>query len=187
MSFLGRPASAPTADQESRKQQVMNEVKSQLGASSPPAAPGFAAHILSAAGQLSQTPRSSLTCVPPALGSARANIGSGDRAPENEREVVRAAPPLDGLEVSKGLMDERYSFEKCIPKPGPSLSSSDETCIVRCTERFLEACPSPRPQLSVPRADKERGFLTLVNIVSRKYVDRLGRERETNGSLDGLH
>ncbi|KAL8279648.1 hypothetical protein RQP46_007961 [Phenoliferia psychrophenolica] len=103
MSFLGtRNPGAPTADQETRKQQVMNEVKSQL-------------------------------------------------ALANAQELINK-------------MNEKC-FEKCIPKPGPSLTSSDETCIVRCTERFLEA----------------------FNLISKSYVARLGREREQGGNLDGMH
>lgn len=47
-------------------------------------------------------------------------------------------------------------FEKCITKPGPSLTSADEACVTRCTERFLEA----------------------FNIISKTYMARVGRERD---------
>ncbi|KAI9567295.1 Tim10/DDP family zinc finger-domain-containing protein [Boletus coccyginus] len=31
-------------------------------------------------------------------------------------------------------------FAKCVPKPGGSLTSSEETCLTRCMDRYLEAC-----------------------------------------------
>ncbi|KAF9523540.1 Tim10/DDP family zinc finger-domain-containing protein [Crepidotus variabilis] len=46
-------------------------------------------------------------------------------------------------------------FTKCVTKPGDSLSSSEQTCLSRCFDRYLEA----------------------FNIVSRTYQSRLGRER----------
>ncbi|KAG8908333.1 protein translocase subunit [Tulasnella sp. 403] len=46
-------------------------------------------------------------------------------------------------------------FEKCVTKPSGSLSSSEETCLSRCMERYMEA----------------------FNIVSKTYVDRLAKER----------
>ncbi|KAH0833141.1 Tim10/DDP family zinc finger-domain-containing protein, partial [Lanmaoa asiatica] len=30
-------------------------------------------------------------------------------------------------------------FAKCVPKPGMSLTSSEETCLTRCMDRYLEA------------------------------------------------
>ncbi|KAH7884589.1 Tim10/DDP family zinc finger-domain-containing protein [Phlebopus sp. FC_14] len=45
-------------------------------------------------------------------------------------------------------------FAKCILKPGSSLSSSDETCLTRCLDRYMEA----------------------FNIVSRTYTARISRE-----------
>jgi len=46
-------------------------------------------------------------------------------------------------------------YTKCILKPSTSLSSSEETCLARCMDRYMEA----------------------FNIVSRTYVDRLAKER----------
>jgi len=31
-------------------------------------------------------------------------------------------------------------YAKCVPKPGASLSSSEEGCLSRCSDRYLEAC-----------------------------------------------
>ncbi|KAF9223561.1 hypothetical protein BS17DRAFT_734511 [Gyrodon lividus] len=45
-------------------------------------------------------------------------------------------------------------FAKCILKPGTSLSSSEETCLARCMDRYMEA----------------------FNIVSRTYTQRISKE-----------
>ncbi|KAF8240679.1 hypothetical protein L208DRAFT_1384103 [Tricholoma matsutake] len=46
-------------------------------------------------------------------------------------------------------------FLKCVTKPGSSLSSSEQTCLSRCMDRYMEA----------------------FNIVSRTYIARISRER----------
>ncbi|OIW33573.1 hypothetical protein CONLIGDRAFT_570555 [Coniochaeta ligniaria NRRL 30616] len=30
-------------------------------------------------------------------------------------------------------------FEKCVPKPGASISSSEQTCIAQCTDKYMAA------------------------------------------------
>ncbi|KAI5477693.1 mitochondrial import inner membrane translocase subunit tim13 [Pseudohyphozyma bogoriensis] len=119
MSFLSRGTSQPQVSQEERKQQVMNEVRQQLG-------------------------KSPLVL---ALSESIAHHFSHRTALANAQELINK-------------MNEKC-FEKCITKPGPSLSSSDEACITKCTERFLEA----------------------FNIVSKSYVTRVSKERESGGDL----
>lgn len=46
-------------------------------------------------------------------------------------------------------------FKACVTKPGSSLSSSEQTCLSRCLDRFLEA----------------------YTITRRAYFSRLARER----------
>ncbi|KDQ53114.1 hypothetical protein JAAARDRAFT_39488 [Jaapia argillacea MUCL 33604] len=46
-------------------------------------------------------------------------------------------------------------FLKCVTKPSTSLSGSEETCLSRCLERYLEA----------------------FDLISRTYVSRIQRER----------
>ncbi|KAI9762199.1 MAG: protein translocase subunit [Chaenotheca gracillima] len=48
-------------------------------------------------------------------------------------------------------------FERCVPKPGSSLSSSESTCISQCMEKYMAAW----------------------NTVSRQYIGRLQREGES--------
>ncbi|KAI0077260.1 hypothetical protein K474DRAFT_1643507 [Panus rudis PR-1116 ss-1] len=47
-------------------------------------------------------------------------------------------------------------FLKCITKPSTSLSSSEQTCLANCQERYMEA----------------------FNIVSRTYISRISKERQ---------
>ncbi|KAE9403657.1 hypothetical protein BT96DRAFT_878535 [Gymnopus androsaceus JB14] len=56
-------------------------------------------------------------------------------------------------------MNERC-FKACVTKPGDSLSSSEQTCLTRCMDRYMEA----------------------FNIVSRTYVSRLAKERSESDS-----
>lgn len=48
----------------------------------------------------------------------------------------------DGYCAGEGTSadEDQRSFARCITKPGTALSSADEGCITRCTDRFLEAC-----------------------------------------------
>ncbi|EPQ54287.1 hypothetical protein GLOTRDRAFT_43890 [Gloeophyllum trabeum ATCC 11539] len=66
---------------------------------------------------------------------------------ENEIRVQQA----QGLLAS---IDEKC-FAKCITKPGTSMSRTEETCLSRCLDRYMEA----------------------FDIVSRVYLARIQRER----------
>ncbi|KAI6103864.1 Tim10/DDP family zinc finger-domain-containing protein [Pisolithus croceorrhizus] len=56
-------------------------------------------------------------------------------------------------------------FAKCVPKPGTSLTSSDEACLARCLDRYMEA----------------------FTVVSKSYTARISREssqlRETAAEI----
>ncbi|KAF5382062.1 hypothetical protein D9615_004224 [Tricholomella constricta] len=52
-------------------------------------------------------------------------------------------------------------FAKCVTKPGGSLSSSEQTCLSRCLDRYMEA----------------------FNIVSKTYIQRLVQERGRSTEL----
>ncbi|KAI0788080.1 Tim10/DDP family zinc finger-domain-containing protein [Fomes fomentarius] len=56
-------------------------------------------------------------------------------------------------ELMNKVSDKCYA--KCVPKPGTSLSSSEEKCLTQCMDRYLEA----------------------FDIISRTYVARLKKER----------
>ncbi|KEQ66788.1 uncharacterized protein M437DRAFT_10456, partial [Aureobasidium melanogenum CBS 110374] len=47
-----------------------------------------------------------------------------------------------------------HCFERCIPKPGSSLSSGESTCYSQCMEKYMSAW----------------------NVVSKQYINRIQRE-----------
>jgi len=69
------------------------------------------------------------------------------------------------LANAKELMNKTNEkcFSKCVTEPSESLSSSEEKCLSICLERYMEA----------------------FNIVSRAYVNRIGKER-SDGSTPVL-
>jgi len=72
-------------------------------------------------------------------------------------------------------------FLKCIAKPGTSLSSSEQACLTNCLARYMEACKCT--QLCCRRTSID-GVDIAVNIVSRTYLDRIGKER--SATVGGL-
>jgi len=54
-----------------------------------------------------------------------------------------------------------HCFERCVPKPGASLSRGEETCFSSCMEKYMSAW----------------------NAVSRQYVSRI--QKEAGGSSIG--
>ncbi|CAE6377003.1 unnamed protein product [Rhizoctonia solani] len=52
-------------------------------------------------------------------------------------------------------------FAKCVTKPSTSLGSSEETCLSRCMDRYMEA----------------------FNVVSQSYVARISRERSSGDQI----
>ncbi|KAL5526039.1 TIM13 [Sanghuangporus baumii] len=73
---------------------------------------------------------------------------------------VRNELALSGAQELINKINEKC-FAKCITKPSTSLSGSEETCLSRCMDRYMEA----------------------FNIVSRTYTARLARER-IEGTFD---
>ncbi|TFK50071.1 hypothetical protein OE88DRAFT_1632227, partial [Heliocybe sulcata] len=75
------------------------------------------------------------------------------RAEEMKRELENEVrvQQVQGLLTS---INEKC-FTKCVTKPGASLSGSEQTCLSRCMDRYMET----------------------FTIVSRTYVSRVQRER----------
>ncbi|QSZ29161.1 hypothetical protein DSL72_003672 [Monilinia vaccinii-corymbosi] len=57
-----------------------------------------------------------------------------------------------------------HCFEKCIPRPGPSLSSGETTCYTQCMEKYMQAWTT----------------------VSKQYIARLQRESASGGASGGM-
>jgi import inner membrane translocase subunit TIM13 len=54
-----------------------------------------------------------------------------------------------------------HCFERCIPKPGSSLSSGESTCYSQCMEKYMSAW----------------------NVVSKQYINRIQREAGSGGLM----
>ncbi len=52
-------------------------------------------------------------------------------------------------------------FERCVPKPGASLSSGEQTCLTGCMEKYMAAW----------------------NVVNATYIRRIQQEVGTNGNI----
>ncbi|KAI0688218.1 Tim10/DDP family zinc finger-domain-containing protein [Cytidiella melzeri] len=81
------------------------------------------------------------------------------------KEAVKASIREElALQNAQELMNKANEkcFQKCVTKPGSSLSSAEETCLSRCLERYLEA----------------------FDTVSKTYIARLSRERLERNSTN---
>ncbi|KIK63211.1 hypothetical protein GYMLUDRAFT_223164 [Collybiopsis luxurians FD-317 M1] len=74
-------------------------------------------------------------------------------------EQVRSELAQANAQQLMNNMNERC-FKACVTRPGDSLSSSEQTCLTRCLDRFMET----------------------FNIVSKTYVARIARERSESES-----
>ncbi|KAI1808404.1 Tim10/DDP family zinc finger-domain-containing protein [Daldinia bambusicola] len=72
-------------------------------------------------------------------------------------QVIKEVKTQYAVENAKLLVEKvnEHCFEKCVPKPGSSLSSSESTCFTQCMEKYMSAW----------------------NQVSTTYVERLRREQ----------
>ncbi|KAJ6607355.1 Tim10/DDP family zinc finger-domain-containing protein [Mycena sp. CBHHK59/15] len=80
----------------------------------------------------------------------------GDMASRKEAMMtaVRNEIALSNAQQLMNSANERC-YKACITKPGTSLSNSEQTCLSRCLDRYMEA----------------------FNIVRRTYMTRLSKER----------
>ncbi|KAI1265190.1 mitochondrial import inner membrane translocase subunit TIM13 [Xylariaceae sp. FL1019] len=71
-------------------------------------------------------------------------------------EVIRQVKQQYAMENAKQLIERinHHCFERCVPKPGSSLSSSESTCFTACMEKYMGAW----------------------NATSNTYISRLQRE-----------
>ncbi|KAI0845165.1 Tim10/DDP family zinc finger-domain-containing protein [Daldinia vernicosa] len=72
-------------------------------------------------------------------------------------EVIKQVKTQYALENARLLIEKinEHCFERCVPKPGPSMSSGESTCFTQCMEKYMSAW----------------------NSVSTTYIDRLRREQ----------
>ncbi|KAK4106600.1 hypothetical protein N658DRAFT_563397 [Parathielavia hyrcaniae] len=58
-----------------------------------------------------------------------------------KKAIIRQALQTTNSVNARTLMENinRKCFERCVPKPGSSLSSSEETCLTQCMEKYMAA------------------------------------------------
>ncbi|KAI0194155.1 Tim10/DDP family zinc finger-domain-containing protein [Astrocystis sublimbata] len=58
-----------------------------------------------------------------------------------KQEVVRQVQTQYAMDNAKRLIDtiNEHCFERCVPKPGASLSSGEQTCFTACMEKYMNA------------------------------------------------
>ncbi|TFK40072.1 Tim10/DDP family zinc finger-domain-containing protein [Crucibulum laeve] len=90
------------------------------------------------------------------LGGGSTSVSSSDMVAKKESMMnsVRQEIALANAQELMNKTNEKC-FAKCITKPSASLSNSEQICLSRCLDRYLEA----------------------FNIVSRAYVTRISKER----------
>ena len=90
-----------------------------------------------------------------------------EAAMTNARQLIEARSPftldISSLSNSKQKVNE-HCFEKCVPKPGSSLSSGETTCFTQCMEKYMAAW----------------------NTVSRQYINRIQQEQGRSGGGGGI-
>jgi len=91
-----------------------------------------------------------------------------EAAVANARQLVEVHPPLYSSSISQTHTHtnhvahqklNEHCFERCIPKPGSSLSSGESTCYSQCMEKYMSAW----------------------NVVSKQYINRIQREAGSGG------
>ncbi|KAI5926551.1 Tim10/DDP family zinc finger-domain-containing protein [Camillea tinctor] len=72
-------------------------------------------------------------------------------------EVIREVREQYAMDNARQLIEKinKHCFERCVPKPGASLSGGEQTCFTQCMEKYMSAW----------------------NQVSTTYINRLQRER----------
>ncbi|KAI0603091.1 Tim10/DDP family zinc finger-domain-containing protein [Biscogniauxia sp. FL1348] len=72
-------------------------------------------------------------------------------------EVIKEVKAQYAMDNARHLIEKinEHCFQRCVPKPGASLSSGEQTCFTQCMEKYMSAW----------------------NQVSTTYINRLQRER----------
>ncbi|CAF1268777.1 unnamed protein product [Adineta ricciae] len=73
------------------------------------------------------------------------------------RQIMTTVQQQLAIQMAQELLQKLSDkcFKACVPKPGGTLSSSEQKCIGQCSDRYMEAW----------------------NIVSRAYGERIKREQ----------
>ncbi|KAH0288855.1 hypothetical protein M436DRAFT_74680 [Aureobasidium namibiae CBS 147.97] len=90
------------------------------------------------------------------LGGSSAPTGAS-QTQAIKQQVAQEAAVANARQLVEKLNE--HCFERCIPKPGSSLSSGESTCYSQCMEKYMSAW----------------------NVVSKQYINRIQREAGSGG------
>ncbi|KAF9691651.1 protein translocase subunit [Ascochyta clinopodiicola] len=82
-------------------------------------------------------------------------------ADDSKMQIMRQVQQEAAMQNARMLVEKlnEHCFERCVPKPGTSLSSGEEGCFKSCMEKYMSAW----------------------NTVSKQYVARIQKESAAGG------
>ncbi|KAK7189631.1 protein translocase subunit [Paraphaeosphaeria sporulosa] len=86
-------------------------------------------------------------------------LGGGDPKSQIMRQVQQEAAMQNARMLVEKLNE--HCFDRCVPKPGASLSKGEEGCFTACMEKYMSAW----------------------NTVSKTYVARIQKESQSGAAL----
>ncbi|PMD18187.1 hypothetical protein NA56DRAFT_647977 [Hyaloscypha hepaticicola] len=93
-------------------------------------------------------------------------LGFGASSSDPKAAVMNQIRQEAAMTNARQLIEKvnEHCFEKCVPKPGSSLSSGETTCFTQCMEKYMAAW----------------------NTVSRQYINRIQQEQGRSAGGGGL-
>ncbi|KAH8754474.1 Tim10/DDP family zinc finger-domain-containing protein [Hyaloscypha finlandica] len=93
-------------------------------------------------------------------------LGFGTSASDPKAAVMNQVRQEAAMTNARQLIEKvnEHCFEKCVPKPGSSLSSGETTCFTQCMEKYMAAW----------------------NTVSRQYINRIQQEQGRSSGGGGI-
>ncbi|RDW65455.1 mitochondrial import inner membrane translocase subunit tim-13 [Coleophoma crateriformis] len=89
------------------------------------------------------------------------SLGFGAASADPKAAVMNQVRQEAAMTNARQLIEKvnEHCFDKCVPKPGSSLSSGETTCFTQCMEKYMAAW----------------------NVVSRQYIGRIQQENGKSG------
>ncbi|KAK3214118.1 hypothetical protein GRF29_28g2079082 [Pseudopithomyces chartarum] len=89
--------------------------------------------------------------------------GMGAMGGDHKTQIMRQVQQEAAMQNARMLVEKlnEHCFERCVPKPGASLSKGEETCFTSCMEKYMSAW----------------------NTVSKTYVARIQKESQTGAAI----
>jgi import inner membrane translocase subunit TIM13 len=84
----------------------------------------------------------------------------------SKMQIMRQIQQEAAMQNARLLVEKlnEHCFERCVPKPGTSLSSGEEKCFTNCMEKYMGAW----------------------NTVSKQYVARIQKESQGSSGLQNI-